>query len=76
MYTVKQARVLRGFTQSKIAEKMGINIDTYRRIERNPEKITIEKAKQFCEIVGMSVDNIFFDTNSTLSREPGENKSA
>lgn len=68
MYTVKQARQLAGLTQGQVAEQMGVNVDTYRKIEANPECATVERARRFCEIVGMSFDSIFFTRNSTESR--------
>ena len=44
MYTVKQARQLAGLSQDQIAKMMGVCTDTYRRIEKHPEKTTIEYA--------------------------------
>lgn len=64
-FTVKQSRVLCGFTQQEMAQKMGINRDTYRRIELNPEKATIAQGKQISDITGISFDAIFFGANST-----------
>lgn len=69
MYTVKQARLLAGLSQAKVAQKMGVNVDTYRRIEKNPECSTIESAKKICRILNMPFDTIFFDRCSTFGRE-------
>lgn len=73
MFTVKQSRQLADLTQVKVAELLSMNVDTYRKLERHPEKFTIENAKTFCQIVGRTMEEIFFDENSTLSRD---NKSA
>lgn len=69
MFTVRQARALKGFSQSYIANMMGINVDTYRRIEHHPEKATIENALNFCKIVDISINDIFFGEISTKSRK-------
>lgn len=64
-YTVKQARQLAGYSQQAIASKMDIDVGTYRRIEENPDKSSVENAKKFCAIVGLPIDCIFFTPNST-----------
>ena len=64
-FSVEQARKYAGLTQAKTAEKMGISRDSYRRIEKNPEKTTIEQAYSFAGVVGLSVDQIFFTRTST-----------
>lgn len=69
MYTVKQARLLRGKTQDEVAKEMGICRSTYMRIELEPEKITIEQAKKVCKVLNFSVNEIFFDEISTFSRQ-------
>ena len=68
MYTVKQARQFANLTQAQVAKKMGVNVDTYRRIELNPECASIQNARKFCKIVGRTMDEIFFDVDSTDSR--------
>lgn len=68
MMTPKQARRHRDITQLEMARKLDVNVDTYRRIEKNPQKATIELAKKFCSIVDMKIDEIFFGDNSTKSR--------
>ena len=64
-FSVEQARKYAGLTQAETAEKMGVCRDTYRRIEKNPEKATIEQAYLFSSAVGISLDQIFFRKNST-----------
>lgn len=71
--TVKGARQLAGYTQGEMSVKMGVHMHTYRRWERNPEKMTIEQAKRFCFIVNRSIEDIFFDTDSSLTRETSTN---
>ncbi|MCL9637755.1 helix-turn-helix transcriptional regulator [Bacillus zanthoxyli] len=65
---MKQARLLKGLTQKEVAEKLGVDKDTYRRLEKYPDEAKIKQAKQLSEILGMSYDLIFFNGDSTLSR--------
>lgn len=59
-FTMKQARTYAGLTQSDVAEKMGIDRSTYIRLEKNPDKMTIQRALDFSEITGIPLDRIFF----------------
>ena len=62
---MKQARQYSGLTQEEIAEKMDMHRDTYRKLETNPEKATVEQARLFSQIVGIGLDQIFFAGEST-----------
>lgn len=64
-FTVKQARQYAGYTQRDMADMLGISRDTYRKIERSPEDATIATAKKISEVVGIPIDQIFFDKKST-----------
>lgn len=64
-FSIKQARQMAGFTQVQMAEKLGINRDTYRRIEAKPESATILQGRKIADITGISFDSIFFTTSST-----------
>ncbi|MED5102479.1 helix-turn-helix transcriptional regulator [Niallia circulans] len=68
IFSLKQARLIKGLTQKEVAEKLGVNRDTYRRLEKYPDETTIKQAKQLSEILDMSYDFIFFNDNSTFSR--------
>ena len=50
-YTVKQARVLADFTQTKMAKMLGISRDKYRKIELDPESAKISQAKRFPKLL-------------------------
>lgn len=76
IFSLKQARLIKGLTQKEVAEKLGVNRDTYRRLEKYPDETTIKQAKQLSEILDMSYDFIFFNDNSTFSRfESGDSNS-
>ncbi|WP_342515528.1 helix-turn-helix transcriptional regulator [Sutcliffiella sp. FSL R7-0096] len=66
--TLKQARLLKGFTQRDIANELGVHVQTYSKMEKEPDTVTIGEAKRISEILGLDYDYIFFDRNSTLSR--------
>lgn len=64
-FSVKQARLYAGLTQVEVARKLGISRDSYRKIEISPETASIAVAKEFSEIVGIPIDQIFFAEKST-----------
>ena len=66
--SVKQARLRNEFSQSKVAEKLKVHRQTYMKWEQNPDDMPVGKAKEFCLIVNMPIDEIFFSRESTLSR--------
>ena len=66
--SVKAARINAHLNQAEIAEKMGMHVQTYRKIEEHPETATIKQAKQIAEITGYGLEDIFFDIYSTESR--------
>lgn len=68
MYTVKQARMLKGKTQAEMADYLGVCRDTYRAIEQNPDRATVKQAKAISEYLELDIEQIFFDKKSTLSR--------
>lgn len=67
-FSVKQARQYAGLTQIDVANRLGISRDSYRKIELTPDKTPVVLAKKFSEIVGISIDQIFFSQDFTLSR--------
>ena len=69
MYTVKQARMLKGKTQAEMADFLGVCRDTYRAIEQNPDRATIKQAKAISAYLELNIEQIFFGENSTLSRD-------
>jgi DNA-binding XRE family transcriptional regulator len=71
--TLKQARLIKGFTQVQMANMLGIHVQTYQKMEKHPDEVTVKQAKQLSEILEFSYDFIFFNTDSTLSRYEGGN---
>lgn len=58
--TMKQARVGIDATQQELADAMGVHVQTYARMEKHPEDMTIAQAKRFCEIVKRPLGDIYF----------------
>lgn len=59
MYTVKQARMLKGKTQAEMADCLGVCRDTYRAIEQNSDRATVKQAKAISEFLDMDMEQIF-----------------
>lgn len=66
--TLKQVRLLKGFKQSEMAGRLGVHVQTYRKMEKYPDTVTIGDAKRICEILDVSYDYIFFNQDSTFGR--------
>jgi DNA-binding XRE family transcriptional regulator len=58
--TLKKARLISEKTQQEMADAIGVYIDTYRKMEERPEKVSIENAKKIAKFLNMSVNDIFF----------------
>jgi DNA-binding XRE family transcriptional regulator len=71
--TMKQARLLAGLTQQETADLLDVHKQTYVKWERKPDLIPLGKARKCSNTVERRVDEIFFDTESTLSREEHHN---
>lgn len=68
-FTVSEARRYRDLTQEEVAEYMGISRSSYIYLEKNPEKMTIERARKFSDAVDIPIENIIFlSDNSTFCR--------
>ena len=55
----KQAR----YSQQNVADELGISRQTYIRMEKNPEDISINDAKVLAKMFGVSIEDIFFTSN-------------
>lgn len=65
---LKQARKLNEYSQQQIADLFGIHVQTYSKWEENPDIVKVGDAKKLSKIFGISYDDIFFSSDSTLSR--------
>ena len=49
--SLKQARLVRGKTQNDLAKYLKIHVQTYRKLEEKPQKMTIEQAQKICKLL-------------------------
>ena len=64
--SIKQARLISGKTQQDMAHELDMHVQTYAKIEKNPESATIEQAKRIAAVLHVKIDDLFFlITNST-----------
>lgn len=66
--TMKMARIGAGMTQQDVADAMGIHVQTYARLEKNPEDISIGDSRLFASIVEIPWADISFVSDSNLTR--------
>ena len=57
---LRHARRLKEKSQDEMADLLKIHVQTYRRIEENPDSATVEQAKVISRYLGVSYDEIFF----------------
>lgn len=65
MYTLRQARVGMNLTQQDIATKMGVHVQTYARMEKHPEDMTMKEAAIFSDIVKLPIEELIFLPNNS-----------
>lgn len=66
--SLKQLRLIRGKTQDDMAKLLNIHVQTYRKLEENPDEITIKQVKIISGFLEVSYDDIFWANKSTKSR--------
>ena len=58
--SLKHLRLINEKTQDDMAKLLEVHVQTYRKIEENPEIATVKQAKLISEYLGVPVDEIFF----------------
>ena len=58
--SLKQMRLIKEKTQDEMAEKLGIHVQTYRKLEENPDEVTVKQAKIISDFLGVSYDDSVF----------------
>lgn len=58
---MRQARRLKDKTQEEMADLLDIHVQSYRKLEENPDLTTVGQAKKIADFLGVSYDEIFFD---------------
>lgn len=58
--SLKQIRLVKGKTQEEMANLLSVHVQTYRKLEENPEEVTIKQAKLISAFLDVSYNDIFF----------------
>ena len=66
--SIRSVRRAKDITQQDMADSLQIHVQTYRKIEENPESATIAQARQIADRLGVAYDDLLFTSNSTFSR--------
>lgn len=65
--TLREAREDAGFTQKQLADALGVNVVTYRRIENDPSVATVSQAERICQLLSTSYLRIFFGRDDSFT---------
>ena len=70
--SLKELRARKNLTQGDMAEALDVSIQTYNFWENNFPKISIEKATRVASVLGVTLDDIFFEVEleNNSSEEP------
>lgn len=60
IYSIRQARRLAEKTQLEASKAIGVCEHTYRKLEKNPELVTVKQASELAKFFGLTVDEISF----------------
>lgn len=63
--TVKQMRLIKGKTQEDCAKAIFVHVNTYRRLEANPEEFSVRQAVDLCKFLGCPYNSVNFLSNSS-----------
>lgn len=64
--TLKMARAKVGLTKKQMALELGVTRPTYDDYENYNTIMRIDVAQRFCDIVGVSIDDVIFQKKATL----------
>lgn len=60
LYTIEQARILGGFTQVQMANKLGMSEKTYIDYEKYRKIFRMNTATAFVNLTGMGINDVIF----------------
>lgn len=78
METFKKIKVMREmnqWTQEDVAEKLGMSITGYAKIERGQTNVSVEKLKQIAQIFNLNVAQLLDDDDKFVICSIGDNHS-
>ncbi len=62
--TLREWRRVKEITQETMAQKLNIHVNTYQNWEKEPGKISFEKAVEISKILNVSLDDISFESKA------------
>ena len=62
--TIRQHRILRDLSQTDMANRLGIARQSYAKYEANPDTLTIKRAKEIAEVLGVGFNDIIFSPDN------------
>lgn len=65
---IKKIRESKGIKAIFVAKKLGLSAAGYSGIERGRAKLTVERAAEIAEILGVPITKIFFDDDISETR--------
>ena len=64
-FSIKHWRQVRDITQPEMAEKLGVHVNTYRKMEKNPMKLKYITFQTICDILNVSADDIKMEEDTS-----------
>lgn len=64
---LRKARIKKGYTQSKLAEIIGVSVPYLSRIETGATQINLKRLNEICSILGISGSSILEGTSESSS---------
>lgn len=64
--TIREWRRVKEITQEAMAQKLSIHVNTYQNWEKEPGKISWEKAVEISKILGVALDDISFESKAAV----------
>ncbi|WP_229311281.1 helix-turn-helix transcriptional regulator [Streptococcus sp. HF-1907] len=66
-FTIKMARAKVGYTKMQMAKELGVSRPTYDDYENYSTIMRVDMAKHFCDIVGLTIDDVIFSNKNYTS---------
>lgn len=64
---IREIRENKGLTQTDMGDKLGLEQSNYGRLERRGDKLTIEQLQQIASALGVTIKEILFSENGSVS---------
>lgn len=68
-YKLKEARIKKGLSQTELAERAGITVQTLCLIERSKYNPSLKVCTALCRALGRTLDDIFWESEDGESED-------